>query len=493
MVGHTGLAEKAGSFRTSSNYGFWASALKGCNAVSINGAERVLIRNVHASRMASECFYSQGPGRTGKQEPDQYTKAITYDHCSVTDCAANAFNNNDVAENTTVQFCRINGAGWHAYEGPAKFIRLIGNYVRNAGPFTIGDMSHRVEHLLELGCGQAVVTGNVFESVGEDRSEGIVVNHGATQVVIANNLFINYNGNAIDASSYTVPTSYPSHTITITGNIADMTCIADTPRTRTGISVSASNTIVADNQVYVRGEADPRVTGIFVNEPALNVRVHDNIVRNCNYGIRTGRAASSVSEIHEDGSFTAAAGGVPFEWPGSHLYRGWHVVWLSGGRPQGLSTIGEFDAQTLRFSLAEPHSMSVGDRFELLPPCPTNWDIHHNTVGGCLIPVALDSYGSPTAQFSDNVITRDGAAGVKDALAVRGRFNILRNHVVDFDEPDSVAFGLYPDRLGNPLPNIYQANTLRGCANVIAQGAEELWAAAVRDGNTFAGCGSVPR
>ncbi|MCX5738920.1 MAG: hypothetical protein NTZ61_10585 [Proteobacteria bacterium] len=37
MVGHTGLEEAAGSFRTSSNFGFWACAIKGCNAISISG------------------------------------------------------------------------------------------------------------------------------------------------------------------------------------------------------------------------------------------------------------------------------------------------------------------------------------------------------------------------------------------------------------------------------------------------------------------------
>ena len=120
MVGHTGLAEAAGSFRTSSGFGFWACAIKGCNAISIHGTERVLIENVHARRMASEAFYAQGPMRTSTSEPEQYQKSLTYLRCSATDCAANAFNNNDAGENTSVLYCRVDGAGWHAAEMPAR-------------------------------------------------------------------------------------------------------------------------------------------------------------------------------------------------------------------------------------------------------------------------------------------------------------------------------------------------------------------------------------
>ena len=65
-------------------------------------------------------------------------------------------------------------------------------------------MSHRSDDLHRLGCGQAMVADNVFEGIG--KCGGITVNHGSSQVVIANNLFINYNGTAINASSYTVST-----------------------------------------------------------------------------------------------------------------------------------------------------------------------------------------------------------------------------------------------------------------------------------------------
>jgi hypothetical protein len=259
LVGHTGLAEQPGAFRTSSGFSFWACTLKGCRAASINATERVLFENVHASRMASECFISYGRYRRGAEEPEQYTKSATFLRCSVTDCAANAFNNCDFAENTSVLHCRIDGAGWHSYEGSGRFVRFIGNYVRNAGPVTIGDIPHtlpRLDHYHDLGIGQAIVCDNVFEGLG--RCGGIVVIYGTTQVVVSNNLFINYNGNAITASSATVHNNYPSRNITVSGNIIDLTCLGEKPSSRIGINVSAAETFVHDNQIYVRGACDTR-------------------------------------------------------------------------------------------------------------------------------------------------------------------------------------------------------------------------------------------
>jgi hypothetical protein len=493
MVGHTGLAEAAGAFRLShGRSSFWACALKGCNAVGIFGTERVLVENVHASRMASECFYSAGPCRMPLNEPKQYTKQTTYLRCSVTDCAANAFNNNDLSENTSVLYCRIDTVGgptWHAYEGPGRFIRLIGNYVRNAPSFTVGDLASRPDWLHELGCGQAVIRDNVFESVGDAYSAGIRVNHGSSQVVIANNLFINYNGLAIDASSGTERT-YPSNTVTITGNIIDMTHPGEGGRSRTGIRVTASNTIVSDNQVYVRGQADPQVTGIYMGEPALNVRVHDNLVRNCGWGVRTGRASGRVTEVIDGASFLQT--GVPLEWRLSHLYRGWNLAWLSGSTPNALSTIDSFDPETLHFKLTRPHEMKAGDRFEVFPPDCANWDIHDNTVAGCLNPVVLDSYGSETSFFNDNIVTREGATGVEEAVAVHGRFQLLGNHISGFDEAGSSALGLHPDPIGRMPRNLYRENTIERCANAVAESQKGLWKASTVADNLFLECGAVP-
>ncbi|MFA5190726.1 MAG: right-handed parallel beta-helix repeat-containing protein [Verrucomicrobiia bacterium] len=431
LVGHTGLAEQPGAFKTSSGFSFWACTLKSCSGASINATERVLFENVHASRMASECFISGGPYRRGAEEPKQYTKSATFLRCSVTDCAANAFNNCDFAENTSVLHCRIDGAGWHAYEGSGRFIRFIGNYVRNAGPVTIGDIPHtlpRLDHYHDLGIGQAIVRDNVFEGIG--RCGGVTVIYGTTQVVVANNLFINYNGNAIHAASATVHNNYPSRNITISGNIIDLTYTGEKPATRIGINVSASDMLVYDNQVYVRGACDPKVTGLQFRDGALNVNVHDNLIRNCGRGITTQRLSGKITETTDSRTFRQT--GLPLEWRTSHLYRNWTLIWLKANKPAGQSVIDGYDATALQFKLKEPHDMKVGDSVEVFPPS-ANWNIHDNIITGCQQPVVLTSHGSDTSFFRNNLIERGGATNATQAVTVTGQFKLIDNHISGFD------------------------------------------------------------
>ena len=437
LVGHTGLAEQPGAFKTSSGFSFWACTLKSCSGATINGTERVLFENVHASRMASECFISYGPYRRGTEEPKQYTKSATFLRCSVNDCAANAFNNCDFAENTSVLYCRIDGAGWHAYEGSGRFVRFIGNYVRNAGPVTIGDIPHtlpREDHYHELGIGQAIVQDNVFEGIG--RCGGVVAIYGTTQVVIANNLFINYNGNAIQAVSSTVHNNYPSRHIAIKGNIIDLTCVGEKPASRIGINVSASDTLVHDNQIYVRGSADAKVTGLQLRDGAIGVNVHDNLIRNCGRGLATWRLSGSVTEIMDSQKFRQ--NGLPLEWRDSHLYRDWNVVWLKAGKPAGESVIEGYDAKELSIKLKASREIKVGEQFEAFPPS-ANWNIHDNTVTGCNQPVVLNNYGSDTSLFRDNLIERGGATGSMPAMDVRGRFKLENNAIAGFDKKEPVT------------------------------------------------------
>jgi hypothetical protein len=486
MVGHTGLAQQPGEFTTSAGFGFWAAALKDCKAMAIEGTERTLVENVHARRMSAECFYAQWPCRTSTEEPKQYQKSLTYLRCSVTDCAANAFNNNDTGENTSVLQCRIDGIGWHAAEMPAKFFRFIGNYVRNSGPVTVGDMSHRDEDLNRLGCGQAIISDNVFEGIG--RCGGISVNHGSSQVVIANNLFINYNGPAIRVSGETVATSFPSNTMTITGNIIDLTYLGANPAARTGIRIAASNVIAADNQVYVRGAVDPHVTGIVVAEPAVNVRVHDNLVRNCHSGLLTVRAGARVTQVIDDRTFLED--GLPLEWRDSHCYRGWNVVWLAGGKPLALSVLEAYDAETSQFKLKAPRKLTVGDYFEVFAPEGPSWDICGNTISGCQVPVMLDSYGGETALFRDNAITRGAASGVASGVEVHGRFDLVGNHLLNFDEPGAAGLYLCPDKLGNAPASLVRDNIIERCRVAHRESGPGLWAATVRQGNQFLACGA---
>jgi hypothetical protein len=432
LLGHTGLAEQPAAFRTSSGFSFWACTLKSCGGTSINATERVLFENVHASRMASECFISGGPYRRGAEEPKQYTKSATFLRCSVTDCAANAFNNCDFAENTSILHCRIDGAGWHAYEGSGRFVRFIGNYVRNAGPVTIGDIPHtlpREDHYHDLGIGQAIVRDNVFEGIG--RCGGVTVIYGTAQVVVANNLFINYNGNAIVASSATVHNNYPSQNISISGNIIDLTCIGGKPASRMGIHVSASGVQLHDNQIYVRGACDPKATGIELRDGALNVNAHDNLIRNCARGIVTQRLSGTITEADDSRTFRQA--GLPLEWRTSHLYRDWNLVWLKDGKPSDQSVIEGYDAKMLQFKLKEPRDMKPGDRFEVFPSS-ANWNIHDNIITGCPQPLALTSHGSDTSFFRDNLIECGGATNAAQAIVATGRFKLSGNHIAGSSE-----------------------------------------------------------
>ena len=155
----------------------------------------------------------------------------------------------------------------------------------------------------ELGAGQHIIADNVFESIIPYGGCAIRTNSGATQVIIRNNLFINFDSSAIEALGNTDATHYASADTTITGNIFDMTCIGQKQLSRTAILVSANDTIVSDNQIYVRGSADPLVTAIHLCEPALNMNVHDNLIRNCGVGIITERGRSTVSKALDNNTF----------------------------------------------------------------------------------------------------------------------------------------------------------------------------------------------
>lgn len=473
MIGHTGLADRPGEFRMSHGQGsFWASAVKSCQAVRIKATERVLVENVHASRMSSECFYSQGPGRAGVHEPKQYTKNLTFLRCTVTDCCANAFNNNDDAENTSVLYCRVDGVGWQAYEGPGRFIKIIGNYFRNSSNGVwVGSMNSRADDLVDLGCGQAIIADNVFEGIGRNY-RGVLVERGATQVVVANNLFVNYGNNfpagsfdtrAIEVSGVTDP-GLPTRRVTVTGNIIDLTSVGVKSQPRTGIKVNASDTIVCDNQIYVRGACDPQVTGISLSEPALEVNIHNNLIRNCGFGLKTGRSRSRVTEVIDPMTFLCR--GMAHEARGSHLYRDWNVAWLGGAHAGKVSLLDSFDPKTLRFRLKERCELKVGDTFDAFSSS-ANWNLHDNTIIGCLKPLVLDSYGSETSWVKNNVITRGEATGVKVAVEIRGVFHLIGNQISGFDEKDSSALSLVTDPLGRMTRNLYRDNIFQHCTAVL--------------------------
>ena len=442
MTGFMGFDErdKAGYINTRGSTYIWGFGLKHCNAVTISSTERVLVENCHASRMSGECFVSGGISRGAVKPGKSYSQWITYLRCSVTDSARNAFN--DVmcgTENTSVLHCRIVDVGGCSWEGASRFVKFIGNYVRNGGTVAMGNLgpANRDKTYPDLGAGQHIIADNVFESGVPYGGCAIRSAVGATQVIIRNNLFINFNSSAVEASGATDHRHYASGNTVISGNIFDMTCVSAKPASRTAINVSANDTIVADNQVYIRGSTDPLLTGIKLTEPALNVNVHDNLLRNCGRGIATERGQARVGEVVDDRTFTRtiAPAGLPLDRIRPQTCAGWRLAWLDGkSKPTGAESIIEsFDSETLRFKLREPYPMKPGDRFEVVAPS-LNWLIHDNTITGCREPVVLDSHGSDASLLRNNLIERGGMTNVTQAIEVRGHFRLIDNCTVGFDE-----------------------------------------------------------
>jgi hypothetical protein len=444
MVGHTGLGEGPGwhSFKTSSGKACWPVGLKPCSAMHISNTERVLIENCHASKMNTEAFYCQGRSRSGTNEPPAYTKSLTFLRCSATNCDGNGFNNNDLAENTSVLHCRIVDVGGCTWEGASRFVRFIGNYVRNSGTIAMGNIRSRAEHLEQLGSAQHIIADNVFEgrTFYNNRPGGYIVRatDGATQVIIRNNLFINYNSCGIEVIPNPDPRSLPTSNCAITGNIMDMTAIGEPSRPRVAIHVGSSDVIVSDNQIYVRGACDTNVTALRLTEPAVNLIVHDNLVRNCGTGIVSDTAYSYVGEIVNPTTFKAGRGTIPMERRLSHRYRGWNVAWFRGSKPDGFSIIESFDPETFLFKLKQPRDMRVGDRFEVFAPS-ANWNLHDNILTGCAQPVAFNNHGSDTSFFRNNLIERGGATNATQAIVGHGKFKLTGNNIAGFDEKEATV------------------------------------------------------
>jgi len=441
MVGFMGLEGKAaaGHMRTRGSIGIWGFGLKPCNAVTISNTERVLVENCHASRMSGECFVAGGRSRGAVKPGRSYTQKITYLRCSVTNSARNAFN--DVMcgiENTDILNCRIVDVGGNSWEGASRFVTFTGNYMRNAGPVAMGNLgpANRDDTYPDLGAGQAIIADNVFENNVCYGGCAVRTTRGATQVIVRNNIFVNFGSPGVVVGgglSHTFPNAYlPGNTI-ITGNIFDMTAVGQKRVPRAAITIGGDDTIISGNQIYVRGTNDAAVTGIRLREPSFNALVHDNLVRNCGEGIVSVADQATVGEVADATTFTARSGTIPFGL-NPNLYCGRTLTCFRGGKPVGSAEINSFDPQTSRIKLNSSIDMKSGDRFEI---SSSDWNIHDNAIAGCLKPVVLNSPGSDTSILKDNMISRDGVTGAKQAIQIlRGQFKLVGNRSSGFDEPE---------------------------------------------------------
>lgn len=468
--GFSGFAERKqmGSMRTHADARMWGFYIKHCNAVGIRSPERVLVENCHATGMSAECFYSGSRSRIGNSDPASYTKSIVYRNCSVFDCARNAFNNNDHAENTAVLYCRIQDVGGCSWEGASRFVKIVGNYMRNAGTVAIGNTGSRAEHLDVLPIGQHIVAHNTFEEQMCYGGCAIRTCYGATPVIISNNIFVNFNTSAIEANGRGDARHLPSANTIITGNAIDLTCVRDDTCPRFGIRASADDTTISDNQIYVRGDVDPEVKGIVLAEPARNIVVHDNIIRGCAIGLEATKTEARVDEMIDLRTFKSSG---YLAWPrrGTHCYRGYRIAWAQDGNATYAlgPEVDAFDPDEGVFRLSEDCDMKRGAPFALLSPHGLNWNVHHNVINNCAQLANLDVFGGPTAVFADNLFSRGETEGVKVAVQIRGRFKITDNQFSGFDDPDCVTLMLPPDALGRPSRSVCKDNMFDQCATPI--------------------------
>ncbi len=432
LVGHTGFMELPANsnFSSATGFAYWPTAnqqmeIKGCAAANFVGTERVLFEDLKVSRMASEAFYSHGSERYGlppyiqaphKGRPElltQYTKSCTYHRCIVNDCGFNAFNNNDHAENTCILHCHVERIS-NFCENASRFSRIIGNYVLDGCATSVHGGSAADPH--KIGSTQAIIADNVFE--GGTIGGGLSIGNNATQVTVANNLFIGYSKEcAIIING--------GRRIIVTGNHIDMTQIENNPdNERCGITVEASNVVVADNHIYVRGEGSEKVTGIHVADDAVNINIHDNLIENCHYGFRTGRRVyipqgekgpfeflkghfefhhteSAVEEVLSSNAFRDNA--LPLRCDDSAPYRGWNLRWLTGTQAGKTSTIETYNFKDRTITLKEGASSQVGDRFAVYPH-RANWQVHHNTITDCVNPMTMELLGTDGIQLDNNLL-----------------------------------------------------------------------------------------
>ena len=479
--------------------GFFGFYVKSCRAMYISGPERILVENCHASNMSAECFYSESVSRKGNEDPPHYTKSIMYRNCTIMDCARNGFNNNDYAENTAMLNCRIQDVGGCAWEGASRFVQFIGNYVRNAGFVLVGSIESRLEPLDILPSGQHIVANNTFEQqaalngVPGGGEYGVLVRAGATPVLIKDNIFVNYNSSAIGAmgsTSFGRRGSHPPSNIIISGNAIDLTCVRDKSLPRSGINVSVDNTIVSDNQVYVRGGVDPLVKGIVLSEPQRDIVVHDNIISGCGVGMQGVKQIGRVMEVIDARTFKSDGNrwnAIPWPRRKSHCYQGCRMAWFPDSNTVAGPEIEAFDSDNLLFRLTRDNELKQGTSFALYSPQGFNWSLHHNIINNCDKLVDLDVFGGPTAVFSDNLLSRGEIKNVEVAVSIRGTFNVTGNHFAGFDGPTSIALLLKGDQFGKASPFVCRNNVFDQCTIPFGEGISGVWNAAIRSGNIFNG------
>jgi len=410
MLGCAGFHDRdqCGKLNTKGGDSVWGFYFHKSNATCILDTERVYIENCHARRMSAECFYANGNKRTPPApEPTAYNKSIIYMRCTVEDCARNAFNSAIQIENTSILYCRIRDVGGCAWESASRFSRVEGCYFRNCGSIGIGNSRRRDIFHEYLTTGQHVISGNHFESGCCYGKAMIRVGAAATQVIISGNNFINFNSNAIETFGEGGIVDLPSENTIITSNTFDMSATENTSQNRHAIRITNNFVTVSDNQIYVRGARDERVTGIEISDDVTRVQLHNNTLAGLGRGIISERVFGKVGLVVNEKMFYREEGRQGTETKPmllrrrSHGYRGWKLIWTSDNSE---SEIEFFDGETLLFTLKAGRALKTGDEFMIYSDVSAPWNIHDNIIDDCMTPLSLDTEVGKLAIVRDNII-----------------------------------------------------------------------------------------
>jgi nitrous oxidase accessory protein NosD len=400
-------------------------ALKPARAVETRGTRQLLVEEVSVEKIACECFYSQAPNSTHYNR----TESLVYLRCKVNDCGFNAFDSNNRNDKTSVLFCHITDVANCVWEGPGKRVKYIGNHIKDSGPCAIG--------------GQTILEDNIFEGSNTGNA-GVALGRVSKQVIIKNNVFIDYNTTAIDIYSDTAPGGayYTANAnIVVSGNIIDLTSVAALSERRCGICVGLSNVNISDNQIYTRNDCEGETTGILLLEPTRNIQIHDNIIQNCGKGIHVQTRYSFVSQITGDCSIKQQK---PFLSPEDFLvnpYRDWNCFSPSVKAEDQYNLVDSYDRESSVIHLRNPHRVKPGEAF-LIYHDSANWNVHDNTIDACRCGVVFDAVGGHTSVLKNNMITAPRATRIPAfGVVTRGRLNLLGNHITGFSSENSA--GLY--------------------------------------------------
>ena len=411
VIGNTGYNELpcCRPFMTDSNYGFWPTANQqmetfGSAALNLSGTEFVLCENLSVSRMASEALYLHGSDRGGtppfiQKEHEgiesifhQYTKQCIFRRCRVFDCGFNAFNNNDFAENTIIEGCHVENVG-NFCENASRFTRIIGNYVYNAHTLSLFPIQSPQEF---SGISQAIVIGNIFEGGKQNRGLGMF----GDEIIVS--------GNTLTGFSKESAVDITGSKVVLSGNVIDLTRDSNgLEHQRDGVRVNGNCVIICDNQIGQRKTDKANVVGISICEASRNVLIHDNIIRNCTVGIRSGlrmahrvhpedttscswsgeyrRFTVKICRVGEDGTIT---GMIPEYLLAARNLAGKWIAEDSAGKEHLIPELKMISGTELSFTPLSG-TFQNGDELRLFPN-DLNWNIHDNMILDCDLELLFD-------------------------------------------------------------------------------------------------------